>query len=104
MTAATLTPILWLLTVGAWGSFIVLSWAAFSGTRVGSLTERTFIAFVLAMLGTVGSVLRYNTDSGFSLMPIQVATLVFAVTILIVLLIPTAWLVMWFFGRLGEDL
>lgn len=104
MNAAALTPVLWLLTGFAWLSFLVLSRAAFHGVRIGALTERAFIAFVLAMLGTVGSVLRYNTDSGFSLMPMQAATVVFAVTILFVLLIPTAWLVMWLLGRLGEDL
>lgn len=102
MTAAALTPLLWLLTTFAWASFLVLSWAAFRGARIGALTERTFIAFVLACLGTVSSLLRYNTDSGFALFPQPVAALIFAVTMLVVLLIPTVWLVAWFTGNLGE--
>ena len=102
MSAAALTPILWTLTVAAWASFIVLSWAAFGGSRIGALTERTFIAFIIAVLGTVASVLRHNTDTGFSMFPQPVAALIFAITMLTVLAIPVAWLVMWFTGRLGE--
>lgn len=103
MNAAALTPLLWILTGLAWVSFLVLSRAAFRGARIGPLTERTFIALILAGLGTVASLLRYNTDSGYSLFTREVATLSFAVAMLLVLLLPSAWLVMWFTGRLGPS-
>lgn len=102
MTAAALTPLLILLTAGAWTSFFVLGRAAFQRPRIGALTERTFIAFVLAVLGTISSLLRYNTDSGFALFPQPIAALLFASTMLVVLAIPTAWLVLWLLGRLGQ--
>lgn len=101
MTAATLTPLLWALTILAWCSFVVLGRAAVQRPRIGALTERTVIAFIIAVLGTVSSLLRSNTDSGFALFPAQVAALIFAVTILVVLSVPTAWLVLWFTNRLG---
>ncbi len=102
MSAASLTPLLIFLTLGSWTSFLVLGHAAFRRPRIGALTERTFIAFVLAVLGTVSSLLRYNTDSGFALFPQPVAALVFASTMLVVLTIPTVWLVLWLMGRLGQ--
>lgn len=101
ITAATLTPILWILTGIAFLSFVVLGRAALRPPRIGSLTERTLIAFVIFALGLVGSVLRYNTDTGFSLMPQQVAALIFALTVLVILLIPPAWLFRWYQGKLG---
>lgn len=101
ITAATLTPILWILTGIALLSFVVLGRAARRPPRIGSLTERTMIAFVIFVLGGVSSVLRYNTDTGFSLFPQQVAALTFAITILVILLIHAAWLVRWYQGKLG---
>ena len=103
MTAATLTPILFLLTVGAWSSFFVLGRAALRPPRIGALTERAFIALVIAVLGTVSSALRYNTDSGFTIVPQPVAALIFACTMLVVLAIPTVWLALWLLGRLGSN-
>jgi hypothetical protein len=102
VTAAQLTPLLIMLTAAAWTSFVVLGRAAYRKPRIGALTERTFIAFVLAVLGSISCVLRYNTDSGLSLFPLPVAALLFASTMLVVLAIPTAWLVLWLLGRLGQ--
>lgn len=93
MTAADLTPLLLFLTVCAWASFALFVWAAFDGPRITSLSERTYIAFVLACLGTVACILRYNTDTGYSLMPQPTASLLFVMTMLAVLTIPTIWLV-----------
>lgn len=93
MSAADLTPFLLLLTVCAWTSFGLFVWAAFDGPWIASLGERTYIAFILACLGTVASILRYNTDTGYSLMPQSTASLLFVVTMLAVLTIPTIWLV-----------
>ena len=103
MNAATLTPIVWVLTGLAWVSFVVFVWAAFAGPRIASLTERTWIALLIALLGTVASLLRYNTDTGFSLFSQATATLLFAITILLVLAVPAAWLVLFVTGRLGRD-
>lgn len=101
ITAATLTPLLWVLTLVAGISFLVLGNAARKPPRIGSLTERTLIAFVIFALGLVSSVIRLNTDTGFSLFPQPVASLSFAITILVILLIPAAWLVRWYQGKLG---
>ena len=102
MSAAALTPVVWVLTTFAVASFLVLANAAHRRPRIGALTERAFIAGVLAFLGIVASILRHNTDTGFSIMPQPIAALLFAVTMLVVLAIPTAWLVLWLLGRLGE--
>lgn len=102
MNAAALTPTLWFLTAMAWISFVVLGWAAIQRPRITSLTERTVLAFVLAVLGTVASLLRYNTDTGFAIFPQAVATLIFAVTMLAVLAVPLIWLLMFIALLLGN--
>lgn len=103
MNAAALTPLLLILTGCAWVSFGLLTWASFRGKRIAVLTERTFIAFVLAMLGSIAFVLRYNSDHGFALFEQPTAALIFAVTMLVVLSIPTAWLLLYILGRLGSS-
>jgi hypothetical protein len=83
-------------------SFLVLGWNAVKRPRIGALTERTVIAFVLAFLGTVAFVLRFNSDHGYALFEQPVAALIFAVTMLVVLSIPTGWLVLFLLGRLAQ--
>jgi len=100
---SALTPLLWLLTGFAWISFGVLVWAAFEVPRITALSERTLIAFLIALLGTVASLLRYNADTGLSLFPQSTAVLIFVLVILAVLLVPTAWLFLFVLGRLGDE-
>lgn len=102
MTAASLTPLVFLLTGGAWASFIVLGRAASHRPRIGALTERAFIAFVIAALGTIACVIVLNTDSGRPYFDSDTASFVFRAAMLVVLSIPSAWLLLWLTGRLGQ--
>lgn len=100
MTAAALTPCLAVLSVIAWISSGYLIHAASVKPRINVLTERTGIALLLATLGTVSTLLRYNTDSGFSLFPQPIAALIFALTVIALLCVPLIWMVLLVTGRL----
>jgi len=98
-----LTPIAFILTGGAWLSFVVLGRAAMRKPRIGALTERAFIAFVIAALGSVSCAIVLNTDSGHAYFPTEVASLLFRLAIIAVLAVPTLWLVLWMTGQLGQS-
>jgi len=102
LEASDLTPLIVALTLGAWSSFLVLARAAFTGPQIGALTERTLIAFVLALLGTVSTLLVLNTDTGNTVVDRQTASLVFRILMIAVLAIPTGWLFLWLTGNLGD--
>jgi hypothetical protein len=97
-----LTWVLFVLTGLSWGSFAVLGHAAVQRPRIGALTERTTIAAIIALLGTVSCLIVTNTDAGRPLFDAATASLLFRLSILGVLSVPTAWLVLWFSGRLGQ--
>lgn len=100
--AAELKPLLIALTGLAWLSFAVLGRAAARPPRIGALTERTFIAFTIAMLGSMSVLITTNTDLGRPWFDVPTASLIFRMSIIAVLAIPSGWLVLWFLGRLGE--
>lgn len=102
LPAAALTPLVYVLTVTSWISAGVLGRAAWIKPRIGALTERTFIAVIIAVLGTVSAVLVYNTDHGRILFAIEVSALVFRLAILAILAVPSIWLIVWIRGGLGE--
>lgn len=102
VTARTLTPMVVILTAGAITSFLVLTNAARRKPRIGALTERAFIAFLIAVLGTVSCAIVINTDAGHPLFDAVTASLVFRIAIIAVLAVPSVWLVLWYAGRLGE--
>lgn len=98
-----LTPLVIALTIGAWCSFVVLARAAFSGPTIGALTERTFIAALLAVLGTVSTILILNSDTGQTAIDRTTAQLIFRTTLVVILAVPTGWLFLWLTGSLGGD-
>lgn len=102
MSAAILTPFLIAFSGLAWLSFIVLARAAIRKPRIGALTERAVLAFLLAVLGTVSSFLAANRDTGHALFTTIVAGWIFGVTVIVVVAVPTFWLLLWALGRLGE--
>jgi cytochrome c oxidase assembly factor CtaG len=97
-----LTPVAFILTGCAWLSFLVLGRAALRRPRIGALTERAFIAFVIAALGTVSCLIVMNTDNGHAFFPVEVASLLFRLAIIAVLAVPTLWLALWTTGQLGQ--
>jgi hypothetical protein len=101
MTASSLTPLLLLLTVAAWLSCLLLGYFAIRAPRIGALSERTFIALAIAALGTVASLIVLNTDGGHPLFDAATASILFRCTMLVVLAIPSIWLVLYVMGRLG---
>ena len=98
-----LTPFLVFLTAMAWVCFGVLMWAAFGGRRIGALTERTFVAFLLAVLGSVGCLIVLNNDRGLPFFTAEMASFLFRYTLLALLCVPTIWLVLAATNRLGAD-
>jgi hypothetical protein len=99
---SALTPVAFILTGAAWLSFLVLGRAATRRPRIGALTERAFIALVVASLGTVSCLIVLNTDNGHAFFTTEVASLLFRLAIIAVLAVPALWLVLWLTGRLGQ--
>lgn len=97
-----LTPLLFALTILSWVSFAVLGRAALQRPRIGALSERTLIAAIIAMLGTVACLIVANTDAGRPLFDAATSSLLFRLSILAVLAVPAAWLGLWLTGRLGS--
>jgi hypothetical protein len=100
--ASDLTGMLFALTAVSWVSFAVLGRAAWVKPRIGALTERAFIAVIIAMLGTVSCLIVWNTDHGYLLFPREIASLLFRLSVLAVLTVPAIWLALWLAGRLGQ--
>lgn len=86
----------------AWTSTVVLIWAARRKPRIGALTERAAIAFVIAVFLTAIAIIVWNTESDRILFPTEVARVVFRITVLGLGLIPVAWVILWWTGRLGR--
>lgn len=103
VTPTDLTPLLFILTGAAFVSLLVLGHAALQQPYIDALTERTFIAFLIFVLGFVSCLIVYNTDSGRSLFPVEVASLLFRLAILGVLAVPAIWLALYALGRLGRS-
>ena len=99
---AELNPIVYTLTGFSYVCFIALIGPTLIRPRIGALSERTFIGFVISFLGTVSSIIVYNTDHERILFDAQTAALLFREAIIAVLLVPTVWLVLFVTGRLGQ--
>lgn len=99
---AHLNPLIYLLTGGAWLFVAVVIRPTLRRPRIGALSERTFVGVIIALLGTISSVIVYNTDHDRVLFDQQTAALLFREAIIAVLLIPTIWIVLYLAGRLGS--
>jgi hypothetical protein len=100
---ADLTGLVVAMTGGAFASVAVLGYYATRRPPIGALTERAFVGFVIALLGLVACILTYNTDTGRSLFPPEVASMMFRLAVLAVLAVPNVWLVLWLLNRLGAS-
>lgn len=100
---AALNPLVYALTFGAWLCVVLLIGPTLIQPRIPVLSERTFVAFVIALLGSISSVIVYNSEHGRILFDVQTAALLFREAIVAVLLIPSVWVVLFLTGRLGQD-
>lgn len=100
---SALNPLVYALTFGAWLCVVLLIGPTLVRPRIGALSERTFVAFVIALLGTISSVIVYNTDHDRIIFDAQTAALLFREAIIAVLLIPSIWVVLFLTGKLGQD-
>lgn len=97
-----LAVLVYLLVPFAWLSTGVLAYAASGKPRVGALVERTWIAFVIAIFLTTVAVIVFNTESDQALIQIEIARIIFRVSVLLLGLVPVAWVILWLTGRLGK--
>lgn len=86
----------------AWTSTAVLIWAARRKPRIGALMERAVIAFVIAVFLSAIAVIIWNTESERVLFPTEVARVIFRIAVLGLGLVPVAWVILWWTGRLGR--
>lgn len=101
MLERILIAVLVLLALTSWFSTTLLLRAAWKRPRIGALTERAAIAVVLAIFGSVCVVLVLNTEAGGALIQLEAARFLFRVCLVILLLIPAYWLVLYLTNRLG---
>lgn len=87
--------------IASWGSTFLLARAAYRHPRIGALTERAIIAFVLSVFGSAAVLIVWNTESGLAFFPIEIARTISRFDLFVLLLIPIAWLVLYATNRLG---
>lgn len=92
-----------LLTPFSWVSAFILWRAARLPPRIGALTERAVIAVAIAIMVSAGGLLTLNRTTDHSLFPVEVARIIFSLSVVTIGMIPLAWTLLWFFGRLGQD-
>jgi hypothetical protein len=85
----------------AWVSAGILFWAARRPPRIGALTERSWIALVIAIFLTSISVIVFNSESGQTLLAVEVARVIFRASVVLLGLVPVSWVVLWASGRLS---
>lgn len=83
-----------------WFSAGVLWYAARQPPRIGALTERAAIAFIIAVFLTSIAVLVLNSEADAAYFGVEVARIAFRVSVLLLGLVPVAWVVLWVTGRL----
>jgi hypothetical protein len=95
------TTVLALLAIAAWIATGILVTRAIRRPRIGALTERAFLSVLLALFGSVCVVLLYNRETGYSIIPIDVARGAFSGLLFLLLLVSPAWLLLLATDRLG---
>ncbi len=91
-----------LLVPFSWISAFILYRAARSGPQLGALTERTIIACVIGIMVTSAGGLTLNRITGYSAFPIDIARIIFSLSVIALASVPLGWVVLWYQGRLGE--
>ena len=91
-----------LIALASWLSAGLLVSKARERPRIGALTVWAASALVLSIFGTVCLALMVNRQLGLPWFGEETARLLFAVSVLVILLISPAWLVLYFADRLGS--
>ncbi len=86
----------------SWLSTFILWRAARPRPRIGALTERAVIAFAIAIMVTAGGLLTLNRTADYPFFGVEVARVIFSLSVVTIGMVPVSWTLMWFFGRLGE--
>lgn len=88
-------------SVASWGSTYLLVRAAVKRPIIGALVERAGIAVLLSLFGSVCVVLVWNTDTGHAVLDAEAARVLFRGLLVLFLLVPPFWLVLFGMNRLG---
>ena len=92
---------IWLLTVFAWISALVLIRAA-RDAHIGALTERAIVATVLAVFGSVYSLVVLNAEV-INALGFDTAVTVVRLMVVVLLLLGPYWTFLYLTGRLGDN-
>lgn len=90
-----------LMTALAVISAAILLRAALNRPFIGALLERAGIGGIIAAFGVTSTVLILNTETGWTLIDRETASILFRVSLLALLAIPTFWDYLYYSGRLG---
>jgi hypothetical protein len=85
----------------AWASTFLLVTRAVRKPRIGALTERAALSVLLSLFGTLCVLLVYNTETGNTLIPTEVARALFRVCLFLLLFVSPAWVLLYATNRLG---
>lgn len=86
----------------AWFSAGVLWYAARKPPRIGALTERAYIAIVIAVFLSSIAVLVANSEAKSAFLGVEIARIIFRLSVLVLGFVPVAWVLLWATGRLGD--
>jgi len=92
---------IWGLAVFAWVSVLILVRAA-RREHIGALTERAVVAVVIAIFGTVYSGVVANAEVA-RLFDTQSMVVLVRFGVIVLLLLPIYWTLLYLTGRLGDD-
>jgi hypothetical protein len=95
--------LLGILAVCASISAAILVVKAMQRPFIGALTERAIIGVLLAFFGVLSTIVAWDTELGRVILSTDEARFVNRLAILIVLAIPTVWLLLYATNRLGDD-
>lgn len=70
--------------------------------HIGALTERAFIASVIALMVITGTGITINRLTGYSIAPIEVARVLFLASLILLEFVPLIWTVLLWTRRLGD--
>lgn len=104
MTLERILPVLVvLMTALAVISAAILVRAALQRPWIGALIERAGIGAIIAAFGVTSALLVLNTETGRQLIDMEAARVLFRVSLLALLAVPTFWDYLYYSGRLGGD-
>jgi hypothetical protein len=70
--------------------------------RIGALSERAVIAVVITNMIVSGTFLTINRVTGYALIPLDVARVLFLASLILLEFVPVVWLTLLYTHRLGD--